>query len=589
MHQGRLIAASETTGLTSAAQEQLGQIVSGIDRRFMQAGTMLGESVEAINMIVGALRNVATVFRSGDAAAAVDNLSETADRLSAVSDEVHQRAEEVSRIRDASGRLRTHVNEVKRALDILAIYSMNVKIAASGAPAFVDFADRMTGQLKAGEQQAEGFKTKLAELHESLARGEHLDEALKAECAKVLPDVPNRLIEDAQALRRHQDMLATLADRTSELALSIQGNVATVLGALQVGDIARQRLEHVLYGCVLLDAHLADPDVAPEDRDASRTHMLGLLVAHLGETSAEFQRETQSLIVSLRNMQPEADRLIRLQQREGADESNIFLRRLEGGIADAASMVAQLRLADAQAEEMLRTIITAVDELSSRAAAIRNLRIDVQQMAINIGLRCRRVEAIGRPVTVIANEIRSYSDRLEATVDQISDAAVELKSVSMHMREQMEGRPSDDDDKLSRCLTAIREGARSTEASLTVTEQKADGLLDMFRRTTDELERSLDLEGTIDAIADLLRACGGGAGEGDEAGEGSIVDRPDHPVRDLLMELGRSYTMVSERVIHDRFLLPGMEPTAGGGGGPNRASAPSDDDDDDSLFDDALF
>lgn len=583
MHHGQIGPASEMPGVTSDARERLGRIVNSIDSRFMQVGTMLGGAVEAIDGIVGALGQVATVFRSGDAATAVDNLSETADRLSAVSGEVELRAGEVARIHSASARMSKHVGEVQKTLEILQIYSMNVKIAASGTPAFVDFADRMTSQLRAGEKETKGFEIRLRELHASLARSEPLDKALMAECARVLPDVPNRLIADARALRQHQDKLAALAEGTTSIARSIQGNVAIVLGALQIGDIARQRLEHVLHGCTLLDAHLADSANGHEADDGTRRHILALMVAQLVETSAEFQRETQSLILSLRAIQPEAQRLISLHEREGTDQGHIFLRRLESGIADAASMVAQLRLADAQAEEMLRTIVDSVDELSARAAAIRSLRIDVQQMAINIGLRCRRVEAIGKPVTVIADEIRSYSDKLDAIMGPISEAADELKTISLRMREQMAGRADSDDDKLARSLNAIRDGALSTEASLSIAEKKADGLIDMLQRTTDELGQSLDLGGTIDAIVQSLR-------DNMDGGK-PMEDRPDHPVRLLMAEIGRSYTMVSERVIHDRFLLPGMAPTQSSAPSPRgEAVAPvSLDDDDDALFDDALF
>jgi len=54
-------------------------------------------------------------------------------------------------------------------------------------------------------------------------------------------------------------------------------------------------------------------------------------------------------------------------------------------------------------------------------------------------------------------------------------------------------------------------------------------------------------------------------------------------LHDLLPRIARSYTMASERVLHDGFLLPGMDPiSATSSAGASTDSA--DDDDDDGLF-----
>jgi hypothetical protein len=61
-------------------------------------------------------------------------------------------------------------------------------------------------------------------------------------------------------------------------------------------------------------------------------------------------------------------------------------------------------------------------------------------MAINIGLSCRRVEAIGKPMTVIANEIRSHAETLDGAVTHITAAASDLEQCRRHARRQPRGR-----------------------------------------------------------------------------------------------------------------------------------------------------
>jgi hypothetical protein len=559
---------------TRGTRDALSEIIAGIDDRFTQVGCTLATTVEAIDRIASCLQQVGNAFETGEAATSVDNLTGAADRLSDVSSQLGKRTGEVTLVRTISKTLNKDVADVHKALEVLQIYAINVKIAASGADAFVDFADRMKAQLIAGEHHISGFNGKLGELEHSLAGMESSDERLATECAKVVPHVPERLIADATELRAHQTKLARLARETGDLALSIQGNVANVLGAIQIGDIVRQRLEHVLTGCALLEAQL--PGCDPAEGAATRHHMTRIFVAQLFDTAADFRREMELLAASLRQIEPKAARLLALQKGEGAGaDGQAFLRRLEKGIAEADTMTAQLRLADRQADETIHIIIDTVNDLAVRAAAMRNLRIDVQQMAINIGLRCRRVEAIGRPVTIVANEIRGYSERLDATIDNITTAAGDLNGISLRMQDSINGNEARSADDLACSLEAIREGAKLTEKAMASAGSDVGDVFRALRRTADQLEEGLDLGGTIDAIASSLSQLAGP--------EVAISEFGGNLVRMLMAELGRSYTMAREREIHDQFRLADMACLVSA---PAASNALENDDD---LFDDALF
>lgn len=569
----RPIAAQALSDATEGVRNRLTEIVSGIDARFMQVGMRLATLVETIDRVVLTLQQVGNAFQNGEADAAVDSLIRAADRLSSVSTQLAERTLEVRSIRSVSATLCKHVAEVRKSLEVLQIYGMNVKIAASGEEAFVDFADRMKGQLLTGEANIAGFDIKLEELEKALAATEESDRLLAIECERVVPQVPQRLIADAGKLLSHQRKLADLAAETETLARAIQGNVAAILGAIQIGDIARQRLEHVLAACLLLEARLMD--CAPQEGSAIRHRVTRMLVAQLFDTGADFCRETEKIITSLRGIEPQAARLLDLHGGNGsAGSGQVFLRSLEAGIADADAMTAQLRRADRQAEETIHIIIDTVEDLMARAGAVRNLRIDVQQMAINIGLRCRRMEAIGRPVTVIANEIRGYSERLDTTIDGVTAAAESLNAISQRMNARVGKGDGGLDSDLTRPLDTIRGSAERVEQAMTSADSEASGIVAMLRQTTTELATGLDLGGTIDHIAATLA---------DLAGPEDACDGAAEDIFAMLMnEIGRSYTMASERRIHEQFHASGEAVAVD-------LPGQSDDDDDDALFDDALF
>ncbi len=567
---------------TQGLRAQIQAIATGLDGAFNQAGNELGETSGIVTIVLGSLQEVAQVFDTGEAAAATDSLVASANRLAHVSKTVGERGELVARIQQVSTALRRNVDDVQRCLRALQIYGMNVKIAASGEPAFVDFADQMGAKLKAADVQAKGFEAKLAELETSLARMQANDARLMRECARVIPKVPDRLIADADALRAHQGGLVKLAGATRELAQSVQSELGAALVAIQVGDRARQRLEHVIAGAGLMDqacAHLADK---PDQRAATRSHVLGLLSALAGEIAVEYGRDASALARSLRHLRANAQSVVALQEDGGNEDDSIFLRRIEDGIAEAAEMIAHLQSADEQAAETLEVILATVTDVSTRVHAIRELRIDVRQMAINIGLRCRKVERIGRPVTVIANEIRSHSNHLDTIIVNVNAAETDLVRISDAMHQQAEDHERFGTGDLSHALETIRNCAQTSEMAMATVEQGTESALVFLEQACARLDEALDYAPRIEAAGEAL---GAARDAGAPPPEGL-----DHPARALLEAMGRTYTMAGERAVHNAFLLAGMPAL----GGTSPAPAPGASGEDESFedfddFDDGLF
>lgn len=565
---------TELQELTGPVRATLADIAAGLDARFLSAGETLASAVETIDRVLQSLDEVGRAFDEGDAGAAVGNLTQVAQSLNEVPEQQAARGRKLETIRTISSRLGSCVAEASSTLDALKIYAINVKIASSGEQDFVDFAERMQSQLVTGEEQIKGFKGKLVELAASLEGMEESDSRLRTECARVVPEVPERLVKEAAELHARQEQLVALSLEVRGIARAIQSNVAGVLGAIQIGDITRQRLEHVVLGCTLLDDYLAQAN--DELVAETRQRMLSLLAAQLDDIAGDFAREAAVLVRSLRGIGPDARRLLDFGQgNDSLTDSRQSLRRLEAGITEAASVTRQLSAADAQAENIARIVGETVEELLLRAKNVRVLRLDVQLMAINIGLRCRRVEQVGRPIAVVANEIRACSERLGESTDAIANAADDLSSVSVVMQSQDSDVRLDCGEALDQSLNAIGEGADRTEAAMQAAGGEASEIVSMIAGTSEQIEASLSLRETIQSLADALAAFAGP--------EMDMSSDATHPLIDLMAQLRKSYTMAQEREIHDQFRLPGMEDVA------SEAPQSTGFEDDDDLFEDALF
>jgi hypothetical protein len=545
---------------------ELGAVLSAIDTQFDAASSALARSVDAIGAIVGALGEAAGVFEGGVGASAVDDLTRAATALLAVRDHVDQRTTEISTIERATKVLREAAWNVMRCIQVLDVYGMNVKITAAGLPHFMDFADGMRAKLHEGDDQVRGLDAKLALLDAGLRQMRESDQLLLDECRKVLPQVPHMLVQEAEALRAHHAGLARLAQSVSALAQSIQTELFAAIAAIQVGDRVRQRLEHVAAGLILA-----------EGLGSSAAPVHALLAGLADEAGREYARDLDALILALARLQDNAEQLVGLRTRGeagkagGSDGGQAFLSRLESGAAEAHGMIAQLDRTDREGLATLDLILRTVDEVSAQAEAITDLRLDVQHMAINIGLSCRTAERVGRPVMVIANEIRTHSNKLDGVIEAILGAKQGLVDPSLRMKAQSTAAQSASGSQLGHFIDLIRECGNRTDAAMETVDTRAGEMHHSLSTASIALDEASGQGPQVMSIAAGLAQAAGTGGQIDQATLQSVFD-----------QIARSYTMAEERELHNRLLPPGLSGIATAS--PVAVVTDDDDDEDDGLF-----
>lgn len=552
---------------------ELGEIVGALTARFDTASLALGDAVTTIDQIVNALHEVASIFDTGEAAAAVSNLMEAANNLQAVPAQAGVRAQSVADIRNSSKSLRASAGDILRCIRVLDIYGMNVKINASGNEELMDFADRMRDKLHAADGEVQSVDKALERLESSLCEMIRNDEALVMECSRVVPEVPDRLMRDALALRQHQAGLIRLAQATNEVAKETRAELGLAISAIQIGDRVRQRLEHVMFGCQLIENVSAEVDEDFHRRDELQKHLLPLLRALTRAATAEFATDAAALVTSLHRLKDTSAQLASLHVPGREEEGGGFLELLRSGIAEANGMIARLDQADRQGAATGEQILVTVDDVAAQMAAVTELRLEVRNMAINIGLRCRNVGDAGKPIAVIANEIRSYSDRLDLIVSAISGAESILIESSSRISGQI-AKGAGSLGQLSEFVDVIRECDRRTTSSLAFVNANAGDI------QTALLRAIADLAPLFSDTGDLARSIASLDGCDSEYAPAEAGLESD--LSEICSSLFSVYTMNAERELHNQILgelgLDAFRTEAGN---------PSDADEDD--FDDGLF
>ncbi len=102
-----------------------------------------------------------------------------------------------------------------------------------------------------------------------------------------------------------------------------------------------------------------------------------------------------------------------------ADESRGgSLRSLEKSVGEAVALLADMDEAAECADQIQKEASVAVDELVGRVSAVKSVKEDVQYMALNTTVRCARMGDAGKPLQVIAVELRLYAKKLDSTTDE---------------------------------------------------------------------------------------------------------------------------------------------------------------------------
>lgn len=545
-------------------RKDLALLAAGLDTRFLRAGTTLARAIEMIDRMIAGLDSIAGALDADVAGAAVADLLAMAGRLTALPAVQADRAQRMETVAHIAKMLRDNVMELHQSLRILNIYGMNIKIAASGEPQFVAFVDGIADRLGTGEALLAGFMTRIKDLTAGVAGVQQSGRLLVTECSRVIPAAPRKLIADAEALETHLAATAKLARKVAEIARSVQGKVAVVLGALQVGDSTRQRLEHAASTLQLLQASAVDGAVDP----GVAAHVERLVAAQLDAIMQDFSREAGALVRSMAELGHDSAQLADLIAEQADGNDRAFLNELDQGISNVERLTVQLRAAEARSGDMAAMIVDTVTDLSTRLDGVKRVAIDVQDISTNTRLLCRRHGTAGKAVAVIAREVDAHALTLTAVTADVARATDRLRDIDPRMRQiAPNGAERDMGETLAEALLVIRRACDRTEE---VTAQGADDarqLVTLIFETSDDLRREL-------AVTEILASAMATLSTRNPTVAPTAV--AEQTLRDLLQAIGNLYTMAPEREVHARFLLPGMDAIP--------AAAPVAEDDDDGLF-----
>lgn len=541
----------------SVLATELESVASGLDQRFVDAGRSLERAYDTVGNLIGSLESVTNALDRDAADRAVATMQANADQLASLPARQKTRQHSLDILQQASGTVQTEIGRVDRTLDLLKICGQYLKVAAAGAHGFAEFADAMVAELDVSEREIHEISKEVGQLASTVPCVVEVNRVLASECARLCPHVPDKLAADAIGLQQNQIEAARRAETIATIARDIRSKLSAAHGALQIGDITRQRLEHVAQACSLLGTAVDELNRAgdPAAASALEGQVMAMLAAQVADAAADLQKESRLLGGNFRAIATQVATMVAPHESSGVERTSdgAFLQLLEQSVADVDAVTAQLRDADMRSTQLGSEASATVRRLGDRLTTIHRVTSGVRIMAWNSDLRSFRMGREGDGLARIATEIRCAVNTLEAVSASIASAFEQLSDAADAI-----GSPPDGDEatagSLPEALAVIRAGALLTRQGMSGLDRDAGAIHDIVAAMTSTLdcetafaEPLARINAKLDALAmPLVEASQSISTTGEQ----------------LFHAINALYTMARERQVHARFSPSQDQPEA---------------------------
>jgi hypothetical protein len=519
-----------------------------IERHFLSAGKMLTQAIEGIDALVASLEKLVEALDEKAVAAATHDLRDAAQSLNDLAENHHTRQHAIVALGGHRETLAKFVSDMRASLAYMRAFTVNIKIVSSGiaeaGSTFESFAQEISDCIESGREQLRQMEDELTGLQEGLASAVSQGVTLTSRIGSLLPAVPNQLSESAGLMGDHYARVSAVAGDVAGIARNIQKRVVRVLQALQIGDITRQRIEHVQDSIRRLQS---EPELQGYE---GRLMALGygLLEQQLYSTIEEFHQEVGVVEAAMADMGEHSRELLKLRDMAyGGKSGGGFLDDLSARIDQALVLVSEIEEADGVALRTGQESAASASQLSKRIAAVQGLKNDVQYMALNTTIKCAQIGDAARPLSVIAIELRDHGRHLETAaaaglseLDELNAAADALATAR-----QGEGRLSAG-EALGVAANLIRTARQRTEAEVGTLVLRGEELLAVIDSSASRLAFRDEIGDTLESVAAALTERAACAAQDATGIEDMLAE--------MLEQFGSLYTMAQERNVHNDFV-----------------------------------
>ena len=544
---------SSMASISATVLDGVDRGAASIEQAFLAAGQGLGQGLDTFNGISASLADFLGTLQGGRMAAASSSIGGLAERLVAISAALPRDAAALQEIAAGNHGIGKHFEALLEHIRMMTIIASSARIEAAvfgeaaGLDSFTVEISTLTASVRTALSRC---GSEHAAMTERISRLHKAQAALDRDFRERLLVLARELAETFALITERQAKSRTVAEGLQGLSATISQNTGAALMALQSGDAARQRLEHIATA-LRLGQDLADggPALGPGS-EAETPDILNALLAlqaeQLADVADHFGTDAADIDLLLRRLSDDTALLVSESRSvvgsKGRDDGS-FLTAFRGRLADAADLVGtcdRARRSVASAMVVLRTDVT---ELSRTVGELGVTTRDLIVVGINAGLKAARLGAEGRSLMVIADELKRLAGLITDAAAQLVGAYEALVLGSRNLDRDDEPTPGEMDADIL-----------SIAAELEHSDTHMSGFLGTLQGHVQQFDAELTkVQARFDATVAAITALRDDA----DALASTVTVMPETggpAAAHLTQLLWPHYTMVREREVHSAVL-----------------------------------
>jgi len=566
----------------------IGAASASTEARFLDIGRRLETAVGTVTTLTHTFDALSDELKSENLQRATRDLSQIATRVAALTLAQGSDVGAFAKLAELTAAIEGRVVRMGKSVKGVSLLATNAKIAAShitnASVDFSTFATEINRTLRLAQNSLDQFAAELTGVSRQLRAAIASQSALDDYQTGAARAIPLRLERSVDAIDGHGRAAVKTAADVGRGAKRIAKRIGDAVMALQIGDITRQRIEHVDYALgLLVETPLSEtggprpPSSGTEDEPSVGLYCR-IQSAQLTDTADEFDQEVQRTLTALRELAGDAREILRLGHDAFGAQGNrqgTFLGELEEEVGEVSKLLDSFRAARTDADRIAASIADATTRLVIHISAVRSLEADIRIMGLNTTLKCDRLGTIGRPLAIIAQELRLYANEIASEANDVMTDLDQLVVIAGALSGRtQDGRAVDIAsvaDVMTRSLARLTTAGQTLATALATLERDGHAVAASLQETAAHTSTHEEIGRTLrSAAAELTRVTPG-------LDEEFAVASPQ--LDRLLEKIAASYTMKRERAILDR-LAPGRSPRNDSALPPLSGAAPAADLDD---------
>jgi len=370
-----------------------------------------------------------------------------------------------------------------------------------------------------------------------------------------MPVLISGALEGLQAFEQQRVLALQASSRQASEYAAISEAIDELVGSIQLHDITRQQVEHVVEALRQLRSQWSRP--APENSGLLDTRSTVILQrSQLGHAAQLFAQSVERIERALESI---AGRLQHASDAVkaviGASERDSFFLKMETQFAAILRILGTCAAAETETESTIAALAETIGRMSAAVAEIRGTEIQIQRISTNATIRAIHIGSAGVALNKIAEVMQRLALESNASTEGAAGALGGLSDLAAGAsgREQAEAAAQNPlTEEMRRALAGLHSSGQSSAG-------RAAHIGQLSAQLAEEIQA---LRAGISAGRLFAKVAERAMSELESIAEEAGPAHDRHRTREHLDRLAETYTMQRQREVHAAVVGLGADAAA---------------------------